>query len=165
MYTPIPNNKQTNKQTNDAGETTVETIFEDDARECSMTLLLAKGRGAGGGNEELSATAGVGDEGGVVMDRAAVMGVAAAHVGDDEVMGVVTSAERRIEGGEGAGGVSAVALLTDTRDSMPATLDGDGDVGGDKKKRRKGQKQRICAALLQKGSCDKGEGCPFRHRK
>ena len=33
----------------------------------------------------------------------AVMVVAAAHVGDDEVTGVVTSAGRRIEGGEGAG--------------------------------------------------------------
>ena len=69
-----------------------------------MTLLLAKERGAGGGNEELSATADVWDVGRVVMDRAAMMVVAAAHVGDDEVTGVVTSAGRRIEGGVGAGG-------------------------------------------------------------
>ena len=63
----------------------------------------------------------------MVMGRAAVMVAATAHVGNDDVMGVVKSAGRRIEGGEGAGGESAVALLTDARG--PTVCCGDG-LGG-----------------------------------
>ena len=69
------------------------------------------------------------------MGHAAVMVVAAAHVGGDEVTGVVTFAGRRIEGGEGAGGESAVALLTDSGDFTTCGGDGpggdEGEGGGD----------------------------------
>ena len=116
----------------------VETRLEDGARESTLTPLLAKEQGAVAGNEELSVSADVGDEGEEVMDHAAVMVDASAHVGGDEMTAIVTFAGRRIEGGEGAGGESAVALLTDAGDVVVALRNlhyragGSGTVGMDR---------------------------------
>ena len=102
----------------------VETRLEDGARESTLTPLLAKEQGAVAGNEELSVSADVGDEGEEVMDHAAVMMDASAHVGGDETTAIVTAAGRMVVDGEGAGGESAMALLTDAGDST--TCGGDG---------------------------------------
>ena len=148
----------------DGNETTIEMRFEGDERGSILTPLLAKELGAGGGNEDLSANADVGGGGGLVMGRVAVMVGASTHVGGDETTAIVTVTGRMVEDGEGAGGESAVALLTDAGDLTTCGGDGVGvGEGGGKKKRRTGQKQKYCIIYRQTGSCDKGDNCPFRH--
>ena len=115
-------------------------------------------------NEELSANADVGGGGGggLVMGRVAVMVGASTHVGGDETTAIVTVTGRMVEDGEGAGGESAVALLTDA--GSLTTCGRDGLEGGTAaKKRRTGKRQGDCLDFKRTGTCPRGVNCPFKH--
>ena len=61
-----------------------------------------------------------------------------------------------------SGGAAGIGVEDEEQAGSTGGGGGGGD-GGTGKKRRKGQRRKYCVVYRQTGSCDKGEGCLFRH--